>query len=75
MKGNDKLVRAYDSGTDLFSGARDLNFVLSLYVHPVVVYSKTCVKRTLSKRPTVAKCRSKVLQNARGAFCKTFDLN
>ena len=41
-------------------------------------YSKTCVKRSLSKRPeiglqdkTIAKCRSEVLKNAqRGACCK-----
>ena len=38
-------------------------------------YSKTCVKRPLS-RQIITKCRSKVLQNApKGAFCNTFDLH
>ena len=45
-------------------------------------YSKACLKRPLKKktknrlsRPIIAKCRSKVLQNAPlGAFCNTFDL-
>ena len=43
-------------------------------------YSRTCVKWPLSKRRfsrlIIAKCRSKVLQNApKGAFCNTFDLH
>ena len=46
-----------------------------------MVYSKTCVKRALSKRPKIGLQLSlnaglKVLQNApRGAFCNTFDLH
>ena len=47
----------------------------------IMGYSKTCAKQPLSKRPKnwisipiIAKCRSKVLQNApRRAFCNTFD--
>ena len=45
------------------------------------IYSKTCVKWPLSKRPklvfrTIDEFRSKALQNApKGAFCDTFDLH
>ena len=42
------------------------------------IYSKTCVKRPLSKRPktVITWCRSEVVQNASiGAFCTTFDLH
>ena len=55
---------------------------LYYYYYCQMIYSKTCVKRPLSKnrklvfKTNYAKCRSKVLQNApRGAFCNTFDLH
>ena len=68
-----------------FPGHTHLLFVCVFFYHiffqrvyglSLIKYSKTCVKRPLSKRPKIVfqECRSKVLQNDPMGFCNNFDL-